>query len=294
MPTLLAEFNVRQVEQGVDRIINALDRLENEAAQTGRILDGAFSDNDGLDDFDDGLRRSSNSSGVLTGSLRGLAPVVAGVFSLQTARAAFDLAESFDSIENRVRAVTPDLENLDTVVGNLADISRQTGVGFEDVAATFQRFSIATNELGISQDRVLEVVSILNQGLVAYGATAEEAASVSLQLGQGFASGALQGDEPRSVLEGFPALANAIADELGIAVGDVKEFGSEGRITADVLLRSFDRLGTSVDELGESIEITSNRSFNALRTSVIEIIGNFDKRHRRHRRSFRRVPECRY
>ena len=276
MPTLVAELDVTQVERGLARIRQSFDSLEAEARGTGQAVDAAFGDSQGVDDFDEGLQRTSRSSGLVTGALRTLGPIVAGLFSVQTARAAFDYAATFDTIQNRVRSVVPDINQLSTVTGQLADVSRQTGVGFESVAATYQRFSIATQGLGLDQQEVIGLVQTLNAGLGAYGATAEEAATVSLQLGQGFASGALQGDELRAVLEGFPPLTQAIAAELGIASGEVKQFGADGQITAEVLVGAFDRLGESTETLGQNMERTAGAAFEGFKTSLIELVGSID------------------
>ena len=55
------------------------------------------------------------------------------------------------------------------------------------------------------------------------------------QLTQAMASGKLQGDEFRSIMENAPMLAQSIAQEMGLSVGQLKEMSSQGLITADII-----------------------------------------------------------
>jgi len=51
----------------------------------------------------------------------------------------------------------------------------------------------------------------------------------------GMAAGKLQGDEFRSIMENAPMLAQSIAQEMGLSVGQLKEMSSQGLITADII-----------------------------------------------------------
>ena len=45
----------------------------------------------------------------------------------------------------------------------------------------------------------------------------------------------MQGDEFHSIMENAPMLAQAIAQQMGMTVGQLKEMSSQGLITADVI-----------------------------------------------------------
>ena len=61
----------------------------------------------------------------------------------------------------------------------------------------------------------------------------------------------LQGDELRSILEAMPLLAEGLAKELGVSIGELRKLGSEGKLTAErvfpALLRATERLGAELD-----------------------------------------------
>jgi tape measure domain-containing protein len=88
------------------------------------------------------------------------------------------------------------------------------------------------------------------------GATAQETSNALIQLKQGLASGALQGEELRSIREQAPLVAQAIAKEFGVmnkdvdvSIGNLKDFAAEGKITTEVVLRALSRL--SDNQLGK-------------------------------------------
>lgn len=56
-----------------------------------------------------------------------------------------------------------------------------------------------------------------------------------VQLTQGLASGTLRGEELNSVLEQTPMIAQTIAEYMGVTIGEMREPGSEGKVTAEVV-----------------------------------------------------------
>lgn len=95
----------------------------------------------------------------------------------------------------------------------------------------------------------------LNKAMVIGGGTSEENKRALIQLSQGLSSGVLQGDELRSIREQSPYLAQVLAEGLaqvddkfiGTTVGDLKELGSQGQLTSDVVIKAFEAMQDQVD-----------------------------------------------
>lgn len=95
----------------------------------------------------------------------------------------------------------------------------------------------------------------LNKAMVIGGGTSEENKRALTQLSQGLSSGVLQGDELRSIREQSPYLAQVLAEGLaqvddkfiGTTVGDLKELGSQGQLTSDVVVKAFEAMQDQVD-----------------------------------------------
>lgn len=98
---------------------------------------------------------------------------------------------------------------------------RPLGVSLEDITSTFGGFRTAA---------------------VLGGATAAEASAAFTQLSQALGSGALRGDEFRSVAEQAPLVLQAISDETGIAAGDLKDYAAQGLLTSDIVIKALRRI----------------------------------------------------
>lgn len=164
-----------------------------------------------------------------------------------------------------------------TTFDEIAAISTRTGAPVNDLTDAFVRFRTALNSVGASNAQVNELVETLaNFGRIS-GARPQEAANAIIQLGQGLASGRLQGDELRSILENLPALAVELARELGVTVGELRKMGEEGRLTAEnvfpALLRAGERLKTQLN----GIPLTLTQAFVTVQTAFTQLIAHIDR-----------------
>lgn len=118
-------------------------------------------------------------------------------------------------------------------IGNAFARLRPLGVTLKDITSTFGGFRTAA---------------------VLGGSTAAEASASFTQLSQALGSGALRGDEFRSVSEQAPLVLQAISDETGIATGKLKEYAAEGLITSDIVIKALRRIETEgADKLTEAL-----------------------------------------
>jgi lambda family phage tail tape measure protein len=100
------------------------------------------------------------------------------------------------------------------------------------------------------------------------GATAQETSGALLQLGQALQSGRFQGDELRSVLENMPIVSKAMADELGVTIGELRKLGSEGKITSDVFVRAMEKNKKAIDDAFARSVPTATQALNNLKTAM--------------------------
>lgn len=187
------------------------------------------------------------------------------------------LVDTFTNIQNRLRTVTDGTAELAVVTDELFAIANRTRSSYEATAETYARVGLAAKELGVSQKTLIDFTESLNQAVILSGASAQEAQAGLIQLSQGLASGALRGDELNSVLEQLPVVADVIAKSLGVTRGKLRELGSEGKITADIVLNAFaeareellERFGKAVPTIGQSIVV--------LRNNFIRMVGAIDQ-----------------
>lgn len=118
------------------------------------------------------------------------------------------------------------------------------------------------------------MAGIINKALIAGGGIAEDNKRALRQLNQALSSGILQGDELRSIREQAPYLAQVLAKGLekiddkfiGTTVGDLKDLGAQGELTADRVVKAFWAMQDEINEdfknmpktFGQAMESISN------------------------------------
>jgi len=197
--------------------------------------------------------------------------------SAATIRSVTRYADTWTTVQNRLRIVTKDTRELKTVQAELLRVAQDTRSDLTDTVELYSRVARSVDQLGKSQKEVIEFTRTVNQAIQASGSTSQEAAAGVIQLAQGLASGALRGDELRSVLEQMPRLARAIADGMGITVGQLRELGKEGKLTAQAV---FDAVQGQADVVAQEfgkVTATTSQALAVIENSTIAIIGQFDE-----------------
>jgi tape measure domain-containing protein len=134
------------------------------------------------------------------------------------------------------------LANASGEAGKLLDLASRAAKGFglsnleaqKGVADLYGRL----RPTGIGLKDIETVFFGVNKAALAAGLGTAETSGVFLQLSQALGSGALQGDELRSIMEQMPAVGQAVAKVMGVTVGEVKKLGSEGKITTEIMIKA--------------------------------------------------------
>ncbi|MGQ9367691.1 tape measure protein [Azospirillum sp. ST 5-10] len=193
----------------------------------------------------------------------GASAAAAGGIAL-LARAALEAGDRMTQAEGRLRAATGSLAAARDVYGQLYELSQQTGMAVADSAGQFVRFRIAGNAVGATNEEVVRLVETVQKFGIVSGASTSEAQAGAVQLAQALASGRLQGDELRSVLENMPLLAQEIADELGVPIGKLREMGEAGELSAERIFRAILDAKEKADEQFGLMPVTVERASNIM------------------------------
>lgn len=177
----------------------------------------------------------------------------------------------------RLGSATGSAAQAQAVYERLFQLSQQTGVAITESAGAFTRFAVAAKDIGGTNEQVLKLVTGIQKAGIVSGTAASESAAGVMQIGQALASGVLQGDELRSLLENMPVLAQALARELGVGIGQLRQMGSEGKLTSDVvfpaLLRASEKMNAEFDKMPP----TMSRAFDILGASMTQFAADLDK-----------------
>jgi tape measure domain-containing protein len=187
------------------------------------------------------------------------------------------MTDQFVLMSNRVRVVNQDMNVFNTNMRNAFTIAQETRQPLFTVANTLARIGRNSAKLRTDFTRLARITSTIGKSFQIAGATIEEANNAMIQLSQAFASGRLQGDELRSVLELAPRLAQAISSSIGITVGQMRQFAKEGKLTTKVLEAAIVEASDAVDKEFKSIQKTIGQAMTQVNNSLTMAVGSIDK-----------------
>lgn len=164
---------------------------------------------------------------------------------------------------------------LATVQQIVADIASRTRSDLEATAELFARMLRSSEDLGASLGDVAAATEIVSKALA--GASQSERAGAIRQLGQALGAGILAGDELRSILENSRPLAEAIAAEFGVAVGQLRELGKRGELESRRVFEAIIKAGPEIEAAFGRVTFTVADEFVRLRTEATRWIGTSEQ-----------------
>lgn len=184
---------------------------------------------------------------------------------------------ALQDMHNQLATVTGSVQELTQAQDALLKVAKDTRSPFEDSVQVFARVKRATQELGVSSAEAIRIVKTLNEALIVGGASGQERRSTIYQFTQALASGRLGGDELRSLLENAPILTKAIADHMGVGIGQLRALGKAGKLTTQELIESMREFARTADETFAKTTPTIQQSLTVLRTNLDGALLEFDR-----------------
>lgn len=210
----------------------------------------------------------------LAGVASRLAAPLAAAFSVN---GIYTASEAYSTLTNRLKLVTNGTAELVTAQSAVFGIAQDARQPLTATAELYQRIATNQKELKLSGEGVAGIVGTISKTLAISGSSAESANAALIQLGQAFASGVLRGEELNSVLEQAPALAQAIAKGMGKTVGDLRNLGEQGLLTADAVVKALQSQAGAVDALFSKMTATIGGSLTVVGNSITRYIGEIDQ-----------------
>ena len=184
---------------------------------------------------------------------RAIAAIALGV----AGREVVAYADAWTDLNNKVKAAGEVSGIQGRAMQDLAADARATRSEIEPYVDLYSRILRAGKGIAASEAEVAKATQITAKAFAAGGASAGEQAAGILQLGQALGSGFLQGDELRSIRENAPLVAKAVADAMGVSIGELKALGAEGKLTSEVVFKA---LLAAEDSINSAFAVTTPRA----------------------------------
>tara|TARA_R100001460_G_scaffold26202_1_gene52917 strand:+ start:1829 stop:3667 length:1839 start_codon:yes stop_codon:yes gene_type:complete len=207
-------------------------------------------------------------------SLKTLRNTIIGAFSV---REIVQAGNVMIGVRNRMQAFTGSVEETSKAMDHMKRIAIESRSDFDAVAMLFTRLSLATEHLGATQLDVAKATQMVANTFIIAGSHAQEANNSARQLAQGLASGTLRGDELRSVMENNTILTKMLAEGLNMTVGELREFGHAGKLTAEVVMPILIQGFEETNDLIKEMPMTLGQAGVALRNNFQFMIGDIEE-----------------
>jgi tape measure domain-containing protein len=210
-------------------------------------------------------------------AFRGIA-AAAGIGGGIAAAATFArYVDAAKQLEAQLRLATRESGNFAQAQEDVRRIAQASRSDIEAVGNLYATIQRSARELGISQGEAARMTETITKAFQISGATAEEAAGGLRQFLQGIQSGTLRGEELNSVLENAPRLARALADGLGVTIGQLREMGAAGQLTGEAVTEAILRASEAIDSEFRQIPVTFDQAMTQVRNAAVVAFGAFDR-----------------
>lgn len=220
------------------------------------------------------------------GAVTGIGIAATAVKDVATAAA--QTADQLTSVRSRINLINDGTQTTAEIMEKVFDASQRSRGSYVDMADSVAKLNMLAKDAFSSNDEAIMFVEQLNKQFKISGASIEESSAAMYQLTQAMAAGKLQGDEFHSIMENAPMLAQSIAQEMGLTVGQLKDMSSQGLITADIIKEAlfnsaeetnakFAEIPMTFAEVGQSIQNEMLLAFQPVleQLSAIPQNGNF-------------------
>ncbi|HDG7210047.1 tape measure protein [Acinetobacter nosocomialis] len=247
---LVIVIDAKNAERNARNLGNELDSIERKGDFATKSMDG------------------------LSVATRQLAGYMAGLVTISTAISKMD---AYTGLQNRLKLVTNNQTELNKATEDTFRIAQKTYSAWDSVLQVYQRFSDNAKTLNLTMDDTARLTETVSKAVAISGASAQAADAALVQFGQALASGTLRGEELNSVMEQTPALAKAIAQGMGISVGQLRSVAAEGKITSQEIVKALNNVQKDVDAMFAKTDITVSQSLTLLSNELTKFVGESGK-----------------
>ena len=188
------------------------------------------------------LKGVQQQSSGLERAFGGLKSAILGVGVTALARQAILTSANFEKLNVRLGLLTKASGTFAKSQEIAAEAQKLFGLSATEALEGITNITARLQPLGVGVEDIRTTFIGFNTAAKLAGASAMESSNAFRQLAQALGSGRLQGDEFRSIAEQVPTILAPIAAELGVTIGELKKFASEGKLTSDVVIRALKKV----------------------------------------------------
>lgn len=242
-------------------------------ADTAQLLRADKQVRDITDGMEGGFNRADKAASSLTSSFGSLSRVATSLMAILSVQQVAQYADAWTTLNNKLANAIRPSEQLVDVTERVFNITQQTRASLDATATLYARLERGTRQYNTSAEDLAKLTTIINQGFVVSGATAQEAENAIIQLSQGIASGVLRGEEFNSVAEQGSRLMVALADSMGVGIGELRQMAAAGKLTTDVVVKGLLSQGVTIGNEFANTTTTISQALQVAGNNITKFFG---------------------
>ncbi|HHM1897482.1 TPA: tape measure protein [Klebsiella pneumoniae] len=254
---------IYEVDMDTSRLLAA--RREVDAALNG--LNGS------MGRLEASVNRTERSIGSMERTMSSLSGVAKGLLAALSVQQVASYADAWTELNNKVANSVRTGETQAEVMQRIFDVSQATQSSLNGTATLYARLERGTRTYNTSAEDLTRLTTIINQGFAVSGATAQEAENAIIQLSQGIASGVLRGEEFNSVSEQGSRLMVALADSMGVSIGQLRAMAAQGQLTTDVVVKGLLSQGDAIGKEFANTTVSIAKGLQVAGNNITKFFG---------------------
>jgi len=200
----------------------------------------------------------------------GIDRMVKSLISLAVIKKGIDITDEFTNTAARLDLINDGLQTQAELQDKIFAAADRARGSYSDMADAVAKMGLLAGDAFGSNDELIAFTELMQKSFKIGGADTAMQQGAMRQLTQAMASGRLQGDELVSIMENAPMMYEAIAKYTGKSKGELKEMGSDGAITADIIKNAMFMAADDINAKFETMPMTFGDAWNKIRNSLLQ------------------------
>jgi tape measure domain-containing protein len=266
-----------QVSSSAATAAQSLRAMANQATAAGAAAGQA---GQGANQAAQGFQNQHRHMSIAETTLRAMITAATTYLSLNFAKGVIESADAFTMMQAKLKIATGSMDDAVAAQKGLFQLAQKIRAPMEDTAKLFTRMSVPMDKMGKGTQETRDHIEGLMLALKLNGATAAEASSAMLQYSQSVNAGRLNGGEFNAIAEAAPSILRAIEAELratgrwtNLTTETLKEMGSKGEISFDLMHRAMMRALPGMRDQFNTLPVTVDGAMQRIKNAWFMAVG---------------------
>ena len=183
-------------------------------------------------------------------------------------KSGIEAVDTYSNMKARLGLITKSQMETKVLQDKIYESAQRTGTAYTDMASTTAKLGLLAGNAFKNNTELTKFSELMSKSFKISGASIQEQTAGMYQLTQAMASGRLQGDEFRSIIENAPMLAQAISDYTGVGMDGLKKMSREGTIYADFIKNYIFMAAKAIEEKYAQMPKTFGSYFTEIKNAA--------------------------